>query len=205
MQAVDQQSVEESIRRAHEGEDYERAATLLIEGYGPQILAFCAGRLQSRQEADEVFSLFCEDVWKGLAGFAWRSSARAWAYTVARHAMSRYLSGAGRHKRDLPLSRSPELVARVRTRTETLLRTESKSKLRELIRQLPEADQLLLSLRLERELSFAELAVVMSDAPDALDDAGLTREAARLRKRFQLVKERLKVLGEQAGLFGKGE
>ena len=205
MQAVEQQSVEEQVRSAHRGQDYERAATLLIEGYGPQILAFCAGRLQSRQEADEVFSIFCEDVWRGLSGFAWRCSARAWAYTVARHAMSRYLSGVWRHRGELPLSRSPELMARVRTRTQTLLRTESKSKLRELIRQLPEADRLLLSLRLERELSFAELAVVMSDSPEVPDDAALAREAARLRKRFQLVKERLKAMGEQAGLFGKGE
>jgi len=51
---------------------------------------------------------------------------------------------------------------------------------------------MLLVLRVDKGLAWNDLARVMyaEDGP-LLDDEGLKREAARLRKRFQHVKERL--------------
>jgi RNA polymerase sigma-70 factor (ECF subfamily) len=53
-------------------------------------------------------------------------------------------------------------------------------------------------LRVDRGLAWDELARVFSEQD--LDEEALTREAARLRKRFQLVKEKLKALAEREGI-----
>jgi len=52
-------------------------------------------------------------------------------------------------------------------------------------------DRELLILRIDRELSFDEIAVLFVEDPSTTDEPSLRREAARLRKRFQLIKDQL--------------
>jgi hypothetical protein len=59
-------------------------------------------------------------------------------------------------------------------------------------RALPEEDQTLLVLRVDRDLPWRDIAVVLS-SPDASDDE-LTRKAAALRKQFERVKAQLRAL-----------
>ena len=92
------------------------------------------------------------------------------------------------------------VVQEVRTATLTYLRTETKTRMRALRDSLPEEDQVLLMLRVDRGLAWEELARVVLAADDADADA-LERESARLRKRFQLVKEKLKSLAKREGLL----
>jgi RNA polymerase sigma-70 factor (ECF subfamily) len=80
------------------------------------------------------------------------------------------------------------------------LRTETKSKLVELRQRLPDDDQLLLILRIDRHLSWEELARVFLEEREDASAEALKRESARLRKRFQLVKERLRALAVEHGL-----
>jgi RNA polymerase sigma-70 factor (ECF subfamily) len=44
--------------------------------------------LRDRDDADDAFGRFAEDLWKGIAGFRGQSSFKAWAYRVAWHAAS---------------------------------------------------------------------------------------------------------------------
>ena len=53
-------------------------------------------------------------------------------------------------------------------------------------------DQELLLLRVDRELEFSEIAMILLSDGDSPDEAAVARESARLRKRFQLLKERLR-------------
>jgi RNA polymerase sigma-70 factor (ECF subfamily) len=79
---ITDQSREELERRIHAccvAGDKTQAATLLLEGYGREIFGFLVARLRDRGAADEVFSRFAEDLWRGLEGFGWRCSARVWA------------------------------------------------------------------------------------------------------------------------------
>jgi hypothetical protein len=46
-------------------------------------------------------------------------------------------------------------------------------------------------LRVDRKLAFDEIALAFADNPEAFPEVERKREAARLRKRFQLVKQRL--------------
>ena len=95
------------------------------------------------------------------------------------------------------------LVEQLRSETATYLKTQTRTRIAELRETLPEADQTLLMLRVDRELSWIELAQVLhEDEQSQLQGEALKREAARLRKRFQLVKTKLYELGKQEGLVG---
>jgi RNA polymerase sigma-70 factor (ECF subfamily) len=84
-----------------------------------------------------------------------------------------------------------------------MLKSEVKSRMAELRQHLPPDDQALLVLRVNRRLDWREIAHIMLDGAETADDAVLAREAARLRKRFQLVKERLRELAQAEGLLGQ--
>jgi RNA polymerase sigma-70 factor (ECF subfamily) len=90
-------------------------------------------------------------------------------------------------------------VMRHRTNTHLYLKTEVKSRMRELRERLGEEDQALLVLRVDRKLSWKDLAVALSE-PDA-DARELERKATNLRQRFQQVKQRLRSLAVEDGLL----
>jgi RNA polymerase sigma-70 factor (ECF subfamily) len=180
------------LDRLREGQVRE-AATDALRVYGPEIYALLSSIHQRDGDGDDVFSLFCEQLWKGLPSFQGRSSFRTWAYAVAWHASSRFRAQYARREPLISDAQLAALALAVRTSTGSRLRQERRSRLRELRETLPAEDQVLLVLRVERELDWKDLSRVMSPERE-LDDEALAREAARLRKRFQAVKERLRQL-----------
>ncbi|MBK8256811.1 MAG: sigma-70 family RNA polymerase sigma factor [Polyangiaceae bacterium] len=183
------------------------AVTLLLQRYGPEILGFLAALHRSEDDAGEVFSMFAEAVFKSIAAFEHRGSIRAWAYAIARHASLRYRRDARRRDaRIRPFADDKALSdveAKVRTETLSFLRTEKRSKLAALRDALPADDQVLLMLRVDRQLPWNELALVLHDVDEKpLTNEALKRESARLRKRFQTLKEQLREAGRRAGLLG---
>jgi RNA polymerase sigma-70 factor (ECF subfamily) len=95
----------------------------------------------------------------------------------------------------------PELAAQIRTETLSILRTERRSALDELCLALPPEDRELLVLRVARSLPWRDVAIVLSPASLRDDEHALHQECARLRKRFQLLRERLRALGKERGLL----
>src|SRR5207249_4636692 len=146
---------------------------------------------RSEDDASEVFSLFAEGLWRGIPGFGWHCTFRTWAYAVARRSSLRFRRDARRRAAHLlPLPESSPLLAiaaEVRTDTQPFLRTEGKNRFAELRATLPAEDQALLMLRVDRRLAWTELAQVLHEHEEPLAGDALKREAARLRKRFQLV------------------
>lgn len=198
---------EEAIRAAVLRGDHDQGATLAIELYGHEIFSFIASQLREPNAASDAFSDFSELFWRTLPSFEWRCSLRTWMYLLARRALSRERRDARkrlRHETSLSdASRLTHAVARVRTATAAHLRTAIKDRFQDLRAELSEEDQMVLVLRVDRGLSWSELAEVMlaSDSPSA---AQLATEAARLRKRFQLAKAHLRKRAEEAGLFDHG-
>jgi len=196
--------LEQEVRRLAEGGDQRAAATAALRGYGPEIFGFLMAVHRDESNAGDVFSMFSEDLWRSLAGFAWSCSLRTWAYTLARNASYRFRKRARRSGGNVPLSAdgAGEIAAQVRTATLSYLRTEQKDRFTALRESLPAEEQMLLILRVDRGLAWEELARVMHDPEEGeLDDEALKRESARLRKRFQLVKEKLVTMGKRAGLI----
>lgn len=207
---MDAEQLEAELRAACDRADYARAATLVLEGYGHELLTFLMARLRNDDSAEEVFAILAEDLWVGLPAFAWRSSMRTWVYTLARNAAHRYLKGPQRNRRrNLTLSRHGELsqiVDRARSATQIHRRTEAKQRIRALRERLEPEDQMLLVLRVDRGMRFRELAQVMlGDSEGRLGAAALDRESVRLRKRFERVKADLKRLAAEAGLLNQND
>jgi RNA polymerase sigma-70 factor, ECF subfamily len=198
---------EQSIREAHAAGDFARVATETLQQYGPEVLGLLFALHRDRDEASDAFSVFSERLWQSLAEFEWRCSMRTWAYMLARRVSRDVRRGEGRRgRRNVGLSDAnvSRVAAQVRTRTLTILRTETKTAIMKLRESLPEDDQLLLVLRVDRDLAWNDLALVFLDAKnEESDQETLKREAARLRKRFQLVKERLLEMGRERGLVGR--
>jgi RNA polymerase sigma-70 factor (ECF subfamily) len=197
-------ALEDRIRAHADAGDQERAATVLLEGYGRELLGFLIAHLRDRDAAADVFSQFTEDLWRGIEGFRWQCTARVWSYTLVRHAASRYIKDARRRRgRHVPLSRAgplSEIEARIRTATLAAARTEARSRVAQLRESLPADDQTLLILRVNRKLGWKEIAQVMVYEGEVVADDVLEKEAVRLRKRYQLAKEKLRRMAEEQGL-----
>jgi RNA polymerase sigma-70 factor (ECF subfamily) len=85
-----------------------------------------------------------------------------------------------------------DVAEEVRTTTLAHLRTDVKSRFARIRETLPREDQELLVLRVDKQLAWDDLARVFCD--EAPSGEALKRESARLRKRFQSIKDRLREL-----------
>jgi RNA polymerase sigma-70 factor (ECF subfamily) len=191
--------VEGEVRRRCDAGDMRGAATAAIEGYGPELLGFLVVVVGDPSEAGDVFADTCVRMWKSLPGFRWESSLRTWVYVLARRACHAHRKERAKQRdRQVPLSQVPEIdamIARVRTTTHArVARQEGVTRAERLRAKLDLDEQMLLTLRVDRELEWRAVARIMSD--ETLDDAAVTREAASLRKRFERIKEKLKRLAE---------
>ncbi len=197
------EDVDKRIRAALQHGALDEAATLAVRAYGPELLGFLAALVPGEAQAQDLFSQLCEDVWTGLPGFRGDSSVRTWAYTLAHHAAVRYLRQPARW-RLVPLSRHPALSAvaeEVRTATQPFLRTDVKERFQGLRRQLAQEDQALLILRVDRGLSWLEVARILEEAEPAPTADLVRRRAAALRKRFERLKEELRQRAIAEGLL----
>ena len=201
MDDAERGALESSVRALCDRGDHAGAATALLDGYGEEIFGFLMAVHRDEAEADEVFSRLAENVWTGLPRFAWESSVRTWAYSVARHVSNR--ARRERHVVRPGDSFFKDVVERVRTQTASFLRTEKRTRLQALRDSLSEDDRTLLVLRVDRDLSWKDLARILAekDGAEPLDDEALARAAARLRKRFQVVKDQLRETARREGLI----
>src|SRR5262245_29919436 len=188
---------EEQIRSRFDAGDFAGAATVALERYGSEILGFFVSLHGHETDANDLFSAFCEEMWKALPRFGWMSSFRTWAYAIARHTSSRFLrSPERRAQHHVPLSAVPELArveARIRTQTAAHLRSEVSERVAKLRTELSREDQMILVLRVDRKLSWNEIARVTLEG-ETLSSEEIKRESARLRKRFELIKTKLTAL-----------
>jgi RNA polymerase sigma-70 factor, ECF subfamily len=184
MRAMDprREQIETEVRRCCDAGDLDGAATAAVEGYGPELLGFLAAVLRDDDAGAEVFAQVCAALWEDLPRFRWECALRTWLYTVAHHRLASFRRDPLR-RRGVPLSLvASRLVARVRSSVKVYLRTPVKDQIARLRESLSAEDQTLLILRVDRDLSWSEVAQVMDVAEEAL------------RKRFQRIKDRLRKL-----------
>jgi RNA polymerase sigma-70 factor (ECF subfamily) len=197
MDAQAREELEQAIRAHCEGGRHGDAATVAIEGYGPEILGYLTTAAGSGVDPDEAFSMFCERLWRGLPKFHFAASFRTWAYTVARHALVDLARDPQRRRAVVTPSQAPEIaeiVQQVRSSTVQHLRTETKTQVARLREALEPDDRTLLILRVDRDMPWDDIAAVLHDGDDEPDAVELRRRSAALRKRFERVKERLRKL-----------
>ena len=177
--------LDEEVVAALDRGDREAAATAVVRGYGPAILGYLRVLLRDDASAAEAFAVFSEDLWRGLPGFRREASVRTWVYALAYHAALRVGRDAYRRRgRRLETTDAARLAAEVRSVTAEHLRTENKDRLASLRDALTPAEQTLLVLKLDRDMSWREVAEVLGDGADE----------ATLRKRYERLKLKLRKL-----------
>jgi RNA polymerase sigma-70 factor (ECF subfamily) len=206
MDATRREELERDIRRLFDAGNREGSATALIRAYGGEILSFLGAVHKSETEASEVFSLVAEGVWRGLPTYTPQGSFRTWVYAIARKASLRYRRD--KHRRESRFEALADAasfttaVNQIRTETPWYVRTEPRSRFALIRDSLPLEDRELLVLRIDRKLAWNDLAQMLRDDDEGpLEGEALQREAARLRKRFQLLSERLREIGRREGLL----
>ena len=208
MSVPDPDALEPRIRASWDAGDLQGAATEALRGYGAEVLGYLMAITRDESEANEVYGVFCEALWRGLPDFRWQCTFRTWAYVLARHALSRRRRDPFRNAdQAVPLSGAPEVFAiadNVRTRTLKFLRTEVKDRVALLRERLDPEDQSLFILRINRRLSWEEIARIMQPEETEPSAQQLRTDAATIRKRFQRAKERLRRLVEREGVLDSG-
>ena len=183
---------EARIRTLLDASDAQGAATEAMRAFGPKIFGYLRSVLRDDADAGDAFSLFGENLWKGITGFRGESSFRTWAYRVAWNAALAVRDEAWRRNgRRLETGEASKLAQEIRT---TAARVErQRTALDALREELSAEEQTLLHLRIDQELSWDEIAQV-------LGGDGAPIEAATLRQRFKRLKERLADLARERGL-----
>lgn len=195
-------AIDAEVEGLVKGDQVEKAATRSFEVYGAEIYGFLVSFMSSETAASDVFSQVSEDLWAGLPKFMFKSSLRTWLYVLARNAAARYRrSPWNKKERRGNESRIESLAEAVRSGTQPWQRTEIKDGFRTLRESLDPDDRILLTLRIDRDLAWEEVARVMLDSEGEVDPAVLSRETDRLRKRFQLLKTELRKRAQDAGLL----
>jgi RNA polymerase sigma-70 factor (ECF subfamily) len=189
---VGSQLLDERLRAHLARGELREAAVSLIRDQGPQILGYLEALVRSEGDAREVFAQFAEDLWRGLPGFRAEAPLRVWAWRLAWHAAARHLREPYRQRgRRLQTSEISGLAAGVRSRSSRGSRLDALAALRA---ELQPEEQTLLVLRLDKELSWREIALVLAES------GGAPAEPA-LRKRFERIKERLARRARERGLL----
>ena len=197
--AQDRAALEARIEQRLERGELAEAATEALKGYGPEILGYLHSVVRDRTAASDVFADFSEDLWRGIAGFRRESSFRTWAYKLAWNAAQTFWRDPFRRRgRRLATSEYSLLADRVRTSSLRRDPHAAADRLASLRASLRPEDQTLLILRVDKGLSWKEIANVFAEAGDAPPDA------AALRKRFERLKERLLRLARKEGMLDSG-
>lgn len=196
MQAEGRSELDDRVREAMARDGASSAVTLLIDALGSELLGYLWVAAGSWGDGDEMFSELCLRLWKGLPGFRFESGVRTWCYVIARNLVRTSATRTRRRNEVMPLSESPDLaerVAAIRTSTYAQMEPQARERLEQLRRTLSESDRTILVLRVDRRMAWRDIAEVMADDGDREFD----RLAARLRKRFERIKEQLRreVLG----------
>lgn len=196
---MERDEVEQRVRALCSSGEFKAAATVAIEELGPEILGFLVVMVGHSDDAGDVFTETCTRLWKSLRTFRWDSSLRTWTYLLARRSVYAYRKERdrrGQRGQHIPISEVSEVddvIVRVRTSTLARLREQRDAFIEGVRAQLSAEEQALLTLRIDRELEWRDIARILADE-DSLDEDTLARESAALRKKFERLKDKLRKL-----------
>jgi RNA polymerase sigma-70 factor (ECF subfamily) len=203
MQADERDALEQRIHQFCEEGDVGRAVEEALSGYGAELMRLLASLLNDKERAREAYAIFSETLLMDLPSFRWESSFRTWAHRVARNVA--YRLAAAPSGRELPVSHGAfdHHVHHEWSRTRPWLRTDIKERIRALRSQLEPYEQTLLELRIDRRMSWTDVAKRLADPDEPTTPEALARRAAVLRQQFQRIKARLRTLAREAELLSR--
>jgi RNA polymerase sigma-70 factor, ECF subfamily len=186
--------IEHRVRELLAGEDRPGAATAAIQELGPPVLRYLRSLLRDEDDASDAFSVFAENVWRGLPSWRGEGSLKAWCFRLAWNAATNLRNEAWRRRgRRFFSGEASALAEEIRTRSH--LKVERQRQALDSLRESLEVDEVsLLALRIDQRLSWAEIAEIVSSD-------GQRVEPAALMKRFERLKGRLARMAKDQGLI----
>jgi RNA polymerase sigma-70 factor (ECF subfamily) len=201
--------VHERIQPLCRSGDFDTATTVILRELGPSVYHYLISRTRDEDVAAEAFSRFAEDLWRGMKKFRHEVNVRIWVFAIARNSAGQVLRKRNRERarsRDFTSTLANRIANEVRTTTIQYLRTDTKLRFAQLRERLSPDEQAMLVLRINQRLSWDDIARIhLSDGTGEVSSAELKREAARLRKQFQLVRQKLRQLAQAEGLIPDAE
>jgi len=176
--------------------EIDRATEQTIRTYGPELVSWLCSIMTSEADGYDAFSRMSEELWRSFRRFDGRCSVRTWCYMLARHAAFRVRTQP-RQTREVLLSHVPSVLGAVTHvwNTTRAVEQQAQNVYAEIRSQLDEEDQTLLVLRVDRDLAWRDIAIVMLG--EDVDPDTITRKAATLRKQFERIKDRLRELAAE--------
>jgi RNA polymerase sigma-70 factor (ECF subfamily) len=193
------QEVEAYLR----ADDLDAAAARVIGACGPPILGYLRVALGNEAAAQRAFTAFSSAVWQKLRRYRGECEIRVWTYRLA-------FQCAKQQRRTLRPTRSSaersgetrrRALGRTRTSTvESMALAEHAELLR---RELSVAEQTLLTLRLDKRLSWAEIALVLGISAASKSDAVAERRFEKLVARLHRLATTRGFIAPSARLSGR--
>ncbi len=183
-----QAATERTVERLWLRGDLRAAFEATVKAYGPELLGYLVAILRDETSAREAYAELLEQLWKSLPRFQRACSFRTWTYALAFRLAARQRRRT-RRRRETSLGAAPTwLLARARSSTARYRRTAARDWLSRARAELGAGDQSLLTLRVDRALSWNDVSTIMGiDEPTA-------------RKRFERIKSRLRRAAGRDGL-----
>lgn len=190
-------AVEERVRAALARMDRARALDEALTGFGAEIFGFMTAVTEEPRAARAAYASFEGLVSEHLATFTWGGALRTWMYRLARVVLRR-----SRETSPASFATNPSdgAVAPPPFGEQPYRRTDSRSMADALRRALRPEDREILILRVDRRFSWRQLAITQIGEDATTRDT--EREAARLRKRFQVVRQQLTRRAIRHGIIG---
>jgi RNA polymerase sigma-70 factor (ECF subfamily) len=186
--------VEARIRDLLAADDRPAAATAAIQEFGPPILRYLRSLLRDEDDASDAFSVFAENVWRGLATWRGEGSLKSWAFRLAWNGAMNLKNEAWRRRgRRFFSGEASALAEEIRTRSQ--VKVERQRNALDKLRESLDVEEIsLLTLRVAQKLSWAEIADVTATGGERI-------EPAALMKRFERLKGRLAKMAKEQGLL----
>jgi RNA polymerase sigma-70 factor (ECF subfamily) len=184
---------EEEVRRLLAKKDFRGAAVKAIRDLGPEVLRYLRAALRDEADVADAFSHWAEGLWRGMPSFRGECSLRTWALRLAVNAAANVRNAAWRRRvRRFRTGEASALADEIRTSSGRRAERAARG-LDELRQALSVQDQTLFALRVDRRLSWEEIAEVFSGSGRAVS-------ADALCKRFERLKARMKRMAREQGL-----
>ncbi len=151
------------LREALARGDHRAAAHGLVSRFGAEMYRFCVSAAGSRQDGEDLAQEVLGEACRSLPRFRGRSSVRTWLYRVAWHKVLDYRKRLARQPTLVPLdgAQTDEFLRIAGTQEEALLTAQRRKQVARAFARLGTRDRMVLSMRVDLELSYGEIAGVL--------------------------------------------
>ena len=188
------QKLEHEVGACLRAGDIEGAAHRVVNSFGPGVQGYLRVALTEERMARDVFALFSESVWSGIRRWRGTPALEVWVYRLAYQCAKQSREGSGGKRsskqrtgvRDLDETRAATLEPFGPVEDAELLR-----------RELTLEEQTLLTLRIDRDFGWTDIAGV-------LGRTSRVKSGEPMRRRYERLVERLHRIAIARGVIAPG-